>query len=177
MSSNRMDTKKLVVSALLVGLSVVIPYLSLPVVPMPEFSVTLFAHLAIIIAMFMGVEVAVFAGLGSALGFYLKGVPLVVVMRAASHIIFLVVGALMLKKMHGKKWHVVLIGIITGVVHALAEAVIVAFWFKSSSISNTFMIGVPIFFLHHAFDYAMAVLVYIALSKAKLVKPIIKTVE
>lgn len=177
MSSNRMDTKKMVISALLVGLSIVIPYISLPVLPIPEFSVTLFAHLAILIAMFMGVEVAVFAGLGSILGFYLKGMPPVVVMRAASHLIFLILGALMLKKMHGKNWHVVLIGIITGVVHALAEAIIVAFWFKSNSISNTFMIGAPIFFLHHAFDYTMAVLVYTALSKAKLVKPIIKTVE
>lgn len=174
MNSNKMNTKELVISALLVGLSVVIPYLSLPVVPMPEFSVTLFAHLAIIISMFMGVKIAVFAGLGSVLGFYLKGVPIVVVMRAASHLIFLIIGALMIKKMHGKKWHLVLVGIITGVIHALAEAIIVAFWFKSSSISNTFLIGVPIFLLHHAFDYTMAVLVYTALSKAKLVKPLIK---
>lgn len=170
MNAKRMSTKKLVVSALLVGLSVVIPYLSLPVVPIPEFSVTLFAHLAIIIAMFMGVEVAIFAGLGAVLGFYLKGVPLVVVMRAASHLIFLIVGALMLKNMRGKKWYLVLIGIITGIIHALAEAIIVAFWFKSSSISNTFFIGAPIFFLHHAFDFTMAVFVYTALSKAKLVK-------
>lgn len=174
MNSKKMSTKKLVISALLVGLSVVIPYLSLPVVPIPEFSVTLFAHLAIIIAMFMGVEVAIFAGLGAVLGFYLKGVPLVVVMRAASHLVFLIVGALMLKKLHNKKWHIVLVAIVTGLIHALAEAIIVAFWFKSSSISNTFFIGAPIFLLHHIFDFVMAVLVYTALSKAKLVKPLIR---
>ena len=70
----------------------------------------------------------------------------------------------------GSSWYLVLIGVITGVIHALAEAIIVAFWFKSSSISNTFLIGAPIFLLHHAFDFTMAVLVYTALSKAKLVK-------
>ena len=97
MANSRETTRKMVISALLVALAVVIPYISLPVVPVPEFSVTLFAHVAILIAMFVGVKTAIFTGLGSVLGFYLKGMPPVVVMRAASHIIFLVMGAILLK--------------------------------------------------------------------------------
>ena len=172
MSNSRETTRKMVISALLVALAVVIPYISLPVVPIPEFSVTLFAHVAILIAMFVGVETAILTGLGSVLGFYLKGMPPVVVMRAASHIVFLVVGALLLKKLHGKKWYIVLLGIITGLVHALCEALIVAFWFKTATVSKTFMVGFPVFFLHHSFDYIMAVIVCAALSKAKLIKPL-----
>ena len=164
------NTKKLVVSALLVGLSVVIPYISLPVVPIPEFSVTLFAHVAILVAMFMGIKTALLTGLGSVLGFYLKGVPLVVVMRAASHLIFLILGALMIKKFYGKKWKVALICVITGLVHALFEALIVAFWFKTASVANTFTIGFPVFFAHHTFDFIMSFIIYTALSKAKLTK-------
>lgn len=170
MSTKRMDTKKIVIAALLVGLAIVIPYLSLPVVPIPEFSVTLFAHVAILIAMFMGVEVGVLAALGSVLGFYLKGVPLVVVMRAASHVIFLIVGAIMLKKLHNKKYNIYLTGAVTGIVHALCEGIVVAFWFQSSSIATTFSIGAPIFFLHHCFDYVVAVIIYTALVRAKMVK-------
>lgn len=163
-------TKKIVISALLIGLSVVIPYISLPVVPIPEFSVTLFAHVAILVAMFMGFEAAVMTGLGSVLGFYLKGVPLVVVMRAASHLIFLIIGALIIKKIHGNKWKAALVCVITGLVHALFEALIVAFWFKTASVTNTFLIGFPVFFAHHTFDFVMAVIIYTALSKAKLAK-------
>ncbi len=170
MQSKDNKTKKVVISALLVGLSIIIPYISLPVLPIPEFSVTLFAHVAILIAMFMGVEVGVMAGLGSILGFYLKGMPLVVVMRAAAHLVFIVVGAIMLKKLHNKKWNVYVTGVVTGVIHALCEGAVVAFWFKSTSISNTFSVGVPIFFLHHCFDYVCALVIYTALVRARLVK-------
>ncbi len=174
MSDKRMDTKKIVISALLVGLAVVIPYISLPVLPIPEFSVTLFAHVAILIAMFLGVEVSILAALGSVLGFYLKGMPLVVVMRAASHILFLIVGAVLLRKWKDKNWSVYVTGAVTGVIHALCEAVVVAFWFQSSAVSTTFSVGVPIFFLHHCFDYTMAVIIYSALTRARLIKSAVR---
>lgn len=170
MTNKKTDTRKMVVSALLVGLSVVIPYASLPVVPIPEFSVTLFAHVAILISMFLGVETAVLTGLGSVLGFYLKGAPPVVVMRAASHLIFLIIGAIMYKKMKKTKLNVVIIGVVTGLIHALSEAIVVAFWFKTATISNTFMIGFPVFLAHHTFDFVMALIIFTALKKAKAVK-------
>ena len=165
----KISTKEMVLSALLVALSILIPFMSLPVVPVPEFSVTLFAHVPILISMFISPVVAVLTAIGTTLGFIIKGTALVVVMRAASHVVFAIVGALMFKYIKNK-YNFVFIWLVTLVFHVVLEIAVVAFWFQTKDVNISLTIGAPTFAIHHTVDYVMAVIIYYALAKAKLTK-------
>lgn len=164
-----MKTKKIVIAALLVGLSIVVPYLSLPVVPIPEFSVTLFAHVPVMLGMLISPTVGVMAAIGSALGFFFKGMPPVVAMRALSHVLFALVGGYMMLKLNSK-YAIVYTFLVTLVLHVVAEVAVVALWFQTSTINAALTVGAPVFALHHTFDFIMSVIIFLALQKAKLVE-------
>jgi len=61
-------------------------------------SYTLASHVAIFIAMFISPKVAIGVTVGTTIGFFFGGFPLVIVFRAASHIIWALPGALYLSK-------------------------------------------------------------------------------
>ncbi|MEL7646574.1 MAG: hypothetical protein AAGU76_00695 [Sedimentibacter sp.] len=88
----------MVISALLCAIGIIIPIISPLKITMEPASFTLASHVAIFIAMFISPSTAVFVAVGSAAGFLLAGFPIVVVMRAASHIVFALAGSLILKK-------------------------------------------------------------------------------
>ncbi len=169
--TKKISTKNMVITALLIAFGIIIPtaFGFLRVVLPPAFTATLTAHVPIFIAMFISPMSAIFTAIGTAIGFLVAGLDMVVVVRAASHIVFAVVGAYMLKKKSG----IILTGVVTAILHALFEAIVVYLflalgWTTSSDAFfkvafYTTGIGTLV---HHAVDYIIAVVLAKALSKA-----------
>lgn len=161
--SKKVSTKTLVFGALLTALSFIIP-LTFPKLPLPQpFSVTFASHVPTLLAMLINPIMAVFTVLGSTVAFLVSLGPIVSI-RAASHIIFALVGCLMLKK--GINMYLTL-GLMS-IVHALGE--VIAVYAFTPSVEMTFLwgtvFGITIF--HHIVDCVITVPVFKALKKAKL---------
>lgn len=96
-------------------------------------SFTLASHVPIFFAMFLSPGIAVSVSLGSAIGFLLSGLDIVISMRALTHVLFAYIGALYLKN----RRETVLESAIKGqlfsfwiaLVHGLAEVIIVVPFF------------------------------------------------
>ncbi len=174
------NTKDMVITALLIALGILIPtaFSGLRVVLPPAFTATLTAHVPIVIAMFISPVSAVLTAIGTTLGFLISGVDLVVTARAGSHIIFAIVGALMLQK----NVSIVLTGIVTAVLHALCEALTVFLFLsmgwtvgaESSIYEMAFYVTGIGTLIHHIIDYIIAAALIKALSKTKAVKNVPK---
>lgn len=95
--SKKISAKTIAISGILIALSVLwtwfMPTLDLGL----YWSFTPLSHIFIFFAMMISPAVAVLTAAGTVLGFFLKGANYVLLMRAASHIIFVVAGVLMLK--------------------------------------------------------------------------------
>lgn len=163
--------KSIVIAGILTAFSLIIPLFPFRL-PLPQpFSVTLAAHVPTLVAMFFSPWVAACTVIGSVVGFLISLGPIVAI-RAASHIIFAVAGAYMLRK----KVNTYLVFVICAVLHGLGEAVSVYIFGPmlgfSDSTSLTYLLetvfGITIF--HHAVDCAITVVLMIALEKAKFVK-------
>ena len=169
---------KLVIAALLCAIGIVIPMFSPFKIVLEPASFTLGSHIAIIIAMFISPEVAVAVALGTALGFFLGGFPLVIVMRAATHVIFALVGALILKKKPDILGSVPQTGVFAvgiAAIHALCEmAVVMPFYFgnhmssayytKGFLTSVVMLVGVGTF-VHSLVDFTIALLIWKPLQR------------
>ena len=154
-----MKVKQIVSGALLTALSLLIPiafggYLKIYI---PPFSATLASHVPSMISMLIGPTAAVMVGFGSSLGFLLILGPHVAA-RAFIHVIFVLVGALLIKK--GLSFEKALI--LTSPIHALGEALVVLpFGFNLYTAFMVVGIGT---LLHHLIDSAISVGLVKALS-------------
>ena len=175
-----MSTKDMVITALLIAFGIIIPtaFGFLRIVAGP-FTATLTAHVPIFVAMFLSPASAVFTAIGTTIGFLVAGVDIVVTMRAASHIIFAIVGAYMIKK--GRS--VILTGIVAAILHALSEIAVVLIFFafgwtapQENILRVAFYITGIGTILHHTVDYAIAVVLFKALEKTKAVKSLSKLI-
>jgi len=167
-----MKTKNIVIGGLLTALALVIPMVSFKL-PLPyPFSVTFASHVPIMLAMFINPVIAVIAAAGSALGFLVTMGP-VIAARAAMHIIFAYVGAVMIKK----KSSIWLMAFVTMILHSVGEALIIQVLGESivklpegyTMTKMSIFVGVGTAF-HHAVDFAITYVVYAALEKAGLFK-------
>jgi niacin transporter len=95
---NRNNNRGMVISALLCAIGIVVPIISPLKITLEPASFTLASHVAIFIAMFISPATALFVAAGTAIGFLVAGFPIVVVLRAASHVGFATLGAFYLKK-------------------------------------------------------------------------------
>ena len=173
------NTKNMVVTALLIAFGIIIPtaFGFLRVILPPAFTATLTAHVPIFIAMFISPSSAIFTAIGTAIGFLVSGLAIVVVIRAASHIVFAIVGAYMVK--NGKS--IVLSGIITAILHALLEAVVVYLFLALGwTTSSEAFVKVAFYttgigtLVHHLVDYIIAIALMKALSKVGAIKALPK---
>ncbi|MBS7143648.1 MAG: hypothetical protein KH063_09725 [Veillonella sp.] len=89
--------RNLTITALLMALAIMIPIMMPLKVVIPPASYTLASHVPIFLAMFLSRKMAACVVIGSTLGFFVAGFPIVIVMRAASHIIFALMGAYYIK--------------------------------------------------------------------------------
>lgn len=175
-----LKTRDMVISALLIAIGILIPMIftgpPFRIIVGP-YTATLMAHVPVIIAMFISPWTTVFTAVGTTIGFFFTA-PLVVAVRAASHIVFAIMGSYFIKK--GMK--AIPICVLTGIVHGLIEAIVVMIFFMGGisnpaegySITAMVIITAVGTIAHHCVDFIIAYIVGKALVRAKMLQPLPK---
>lgn len=129
----RTNTLKLTITALLTAIAIMIPMVMPIRVVVPPASFTLASHVPIFFAMFLSPKIAILVSLGSAIGFLLAGLPIVITIRALSHVVFALIGAYYLQNRRedilSSPVKSQLFSFWIGLIHALAEVVVVSLFF------------------------------------------------
>ena len=141
------SVKRLTISALLIAMGIIIPMV-IPRITIGPASFTLASHVPVFIAMFISPVVAIAVSLGTGFGFFLSATP-IIALRALSHLIFAVIGAVILQKhpeilinKEGKftllngKLQLFNVGI--GVIHSAAELVVVSVFYTMGNLPGTY---------------------------------------
>ena len=141
------SVKRLTISALLIAMGIIIPMV-MPRITIGPASFTLASHDPVFIAMFISPVVAIAVSLGTGFGFFLSATP-IIALRALSHLIFAVIGAVILQKhpeilinKEGKftllngKLQLFNVGI--GVIHSAAELVVVSVFYTMGNLPGTY---------------------------------------
>lgn len=169
----------MIVSALLCAIGIGIPIISPIKITLEPASFTLASHVPIFIAMFISPSTAIFVSVGSTIGFLLGGFPIVVVMRALTHVVFASLGALILKKypkVLEKTKLSILYSFCISVLHGICEVLIVLpFYFNNSMsagyyakgfiISVILLVGVGTI-IHSIIDFGISKVIWNYLIKA-----------
>lgn len=157
-------TQKITRTALLIAMGITIPFV-MPKVSIPPASYTLASHVPVFIAMFISPGVAVAVSLGTALGFFFT-FPLVVALRALSHLVFAIIGAWYIQKvphlLQNRKM-LFAFNIVIAFIHAASESLVALLFFITNPADvqvNYFtavflMIGVG-GFIHSLVDFFIA---------------------
>lgn len=140
------SVRHLTISALLIGMGIIIP-LVMPKIMIPPASFTLASHVPLFLAMFFSPGVAVAVALGTTFGFFLS-TPVIIALRALSHIIFAVVGAWYLQKKPGivlkdgkftlANWKFQGFNFFIGVIHSIAEMLVVSVFYFMGNMPDTY---------------------------------------
>lgn len=163
---------KLVIAALLIAIAMIIP-LFFPKIIIGPASFTLASHVPVMIALFISPMVGLAVALGSTFGFFIAGFPLVIVIRALSHVFFVMAGALLLKnrpELLRTPLRLTLFGLLLAAIHAVGEVTaVVAFYLVTTgsleSIKGGFGYGVLLLvgvgtLLHSMVDFGIALFVW-----------------
>lgn len=171
---------KITLSGLLIAIGFVIPMFSPLKIVIEPASYTLASHVPIFIAMFISPYVAVAVCIGTTLGFLFSGFPIIIVLRAASHIAFVVVGSLFLHEIakgrlgEKKLW---LFSFFIGLVHAAIEVVVVSVFFITLGVGERYyeqgwlvsvllLVGLGTL-IHSMIDFKLAHIILLPLKKVK----------
>lgn len=168
--------KTLTLSALLTAIGILLPIIMPAKIIIGPASFTLASHVPIFIAMFLSPAIAVTTALGTALGFFLSGFPIVIVFRALSHVIFATIGAWWLQKNHkslsklSSRWQ---LSVALNFIHAVAECIVV-FLFAFLPQSDTSISLTTIFLLvgvgtlvHGMIDMEIATWIFQSIKRRK----------
>ncbi|NLP34618.1 MAG: hypothetical protein GX359_05400 [Clostridiales bacterium] len=163
--------KTMTIAGLLCAIGIIIPMFAPKVVIEPA-SFTLASHVPVFIAMFISPLVAISVSLLTSLGFLISGTPLVVVLRALTHVLFASIGAYLLKKNNNILLSIKSAGFfsfIVAIIHATAEVAIVTFYYWGGSmvayeekgylISVLGLVGLGTV-IHSMVDFGIAVIVW-----------------
>ncbi len=161
----------MVMAALLCAVGILIPVIAPIKIPLgPVGSVTLGSHVAIFLAIFISPMTALAVAIGTTVGFQLGGFIFPIVMRAASHIVWAIVGALWLKKrpdLLNRKGETVLFCVVIAVIHALCEVLVCLPLFVSGEMADKGGVFFTVFvlvgvatFIHSIVDFIVSVLVW-----------------
>lgn len=142
-----MKTKKMVLTALLMAFSIIIPVVfgGFLRITIPPFSATLASHVPLFLSMFLGPLPAVIVALGSAVGFFMTSLP-VIAARALMHVGVAFIGAYLLKNRHGYWKTMIILAPIHGVLESL---IVIPFGF--SFYQSLVVVGIGTV-LHHIMD-------------------------
>lgn len=133
--------QKMTIAAALSAIGILIPMFA-PKFILEPASYTLASHVPIFIAMFLSPYIAISVALISAMGFLLAGIfPIAVVLRALSHIVFVVIGSFMLKRNSnllstGKG--TVLFSFLMAVIHSVSEVTVVTLFYWGNEMSSAY---------------------------------------
>lgn len=128
MSKSYKSIRSLVMAALLSAIAIAIPMYSPIKIVIPPASFTLASHVPIFFGMFLSPAIGVAVALVASLGFFLGAFPLVIVLRALTHVIFATVGGLFLRKFPKTLSNTVarlLFSFVLAIIHALMEVAVV----------------------------------------------------
>lgn len=180
MNTNTKRIYSLVLSGLLVAIGIIIPIISPIKIVIGPMSYTLASHVAIMIALFISPSIATAVALGTTAGFLIAGFPLVVVLRALSHVVWAFGGAMYLKKFPTtleSTTKTFLFNLVIAFVHALLEMIIVVPFYLGTTDFSGFaymvfgLVGLGTM-IHSSVDFAISLLVMKVLVKNKSVKTI-----
>lgn len=175
---------RLVMTAMLVAIGLLIPMVSPVSVPIGPTTVTLGSHVAVFLAMFLSPVTAVAVALGTTVGFFLR-FPVYVALRALSHVVWAFFGALWLRKFPEtlyKPLPSILFCLVVAVGHGLLEAFVMLPFFFSGSLSDMIQNG-GVFYgifgivggvtvIHSCMDYAISILVWRPVRKVRGIREI-----
>lgn len=163
---------QLVLAGVLCAIGLVVPMV-MPKVIIGPMSFTLGAHVAIFLAMFISPKVAAAVCVGTTLGFFVT-TPLIIAARAATHLIFALVGALIIKRYPDIMESMVAgisLNVALGLLHDAGEVLVVApfffsgYMFTPAQLANGFMMSVIVLVgagtvLHSVLDCSISVLLW-----------------
>jgi len=138
------------------------------------------SHVAIFIAMFISPSVAIAVAIGTAIGFLLGGFPLMIVLRAASHIVFVTVGTFYLHKISKINLlgiRLIMFSLIIAIIHAAGEVIVVSIFYFDGNISDAYrnqgfftsvilLIGLGTI-IHSMVDFFIARIIILPLKKQR----------
>ena len=140
--NRKLSVQKLCASALLIAVGTIIPMISPLKLIIPPASFTLASHVAIFIAMMISPAVAVSVALGTTAGFFLAGAfPIVVVLRAASHLVFVIIGSFYIHKrpfMVNSFKESRLFSLFIGLIHAACEVLVVTAFYLGDQMGSAY---------------------------------------
>ena len=172
-TARKSNVFQLTATAVLIAIGILIPMVAPRVVIGPA-SYTLASHVAIFIAMFISPKVAIGVTLGTTIGFFFGGFPLVIVFRAASHIVWAFPGALYLSKIDKFKISWVKLRVfsfVVAIVHGVAEvASVILFYFGTG-----FPEGMGIMWIFGAIGFGTIIHSMVDLEIANVVRLALQT--
>ncbi|HEL2310024.1 TPA: hypothetical protein TZM86_001845 [Streptococcus suis] len=176
--SSKKSVKQLSISAILTAFAILIPLMMPIKIIIGPASYTLASHIPLFIAMFISPATAIFVALGSSLGFFLAGFPIVIVFRALTHLFFLTLGAVLVKRfpilMDSKRF--LLLGIGLNLLHGLGEYIVVMVLTSGEQTSAIYwitmlgLVGVGSA-IHGLLDFSLAYYFWQMLKERKIYQP------
>lgn len=177
------------IAALLSAIGILIPMYA-PKIVIPPASYTLASHVPIFIAMFISPFVAIAVAIISGFGFLIAGFPLVIVLRAFSHIVFATVGGFILKKygnLLSTTKSTVLFSLFVSLIHAVFEVGVVTFFYWGTAMPSTYydkgylatvigLVGVGTI-IHSMVDFTIALFVWKPIQNVVSVPASVKKVR
>jgi len=169
---------QITISGLLIAVGIAIPMFSPLKIILEPASFTLASHVPIFIAMFISPGMAAAVAFGTTIGFFFGGFPLVVPLRAASHILFATFGALYLRRAQETSRSVLILWVFSfcvALVHALCELIVVSMFYFSGSMGSAyyqqgflmsvlFLVGLGTV-IHSMVDFKIAHIILLTLRK------------
>lgn len=178
MKTKTNQTLKLTLTAILIAIGILIPMISPVKIILEPASFTLASHVPIFIGMFISPGVALTVALGTTMGFFLGGFPIVVTLRALTHVVFVLIGSQLLKKrpsLLNEKGQSILFSFGIGVVHAVSEIAIVSLFYFGGNMTEGyyaqgFMSSVLLLVglgtvAHSMIDFSISQVIWLGLEK------------
>ncbi len=170
MNNTSKNVLLLCIGGLLSAIGIMIPMVAPKIIIEPA-SFTLASHVAVFIAMFISPVMAVSVALLSGLGFLLAGFPLVVVLRALSHVIFAALGAYLIKRNNYillSPKTIVPFALLISAVHAICEVTVTSlYYFGTGKTTTTYyilgLVGLGTV-IHSMIDFSIATAVWVPLQ-------------
>ena len=133
-SQNKVKT--MTIAALLSALGVLIPLVA-PKYVIPPASYTLASHVPIFVAMFISVPVAIIVAIITSVGFLIAAYPIIIVLRALTHIVFAGIGSYILSKRSNilsNKLSGFLYSLFISIIHGICEVGIVSLFYLGGNV-------------------------------------------
>lgn len=173
----------LTLSAVLCAVGILIPMFSPVKILIEPASFTLASHVAIFIAMYISPAVALSVAAGTTAGFFLAGFPIVIVFRAATHVVFAGIGAYVLKMrpdILNSVFKAFVFSFFIGLLHSTCEIFVVTPFYFGTGLAgayyeNGFLFSVLLLVgvgtvVHSMVDFQLAYLIWQPVRKAITVK-------